>query len=209
MSPARTSRARLLVVIAATAAAVAALALMSLTARPAHAQIDLTGDWNVTFDGIYFVEQVSLEVTQSGADLTIDLGFGDAQLNGTIDKGTGAFSVSGCPGDCLGLSMTGTTSPDGNSMSGSFSAGIGDSGSFTGTRKGAETATPTTTLVPPGSTPPPPVGGIAREPHVSALPAAAESRPVASGFAIAIAGATAGAVALGGAAWYARRRLLR
>ncbi|MCH6554206.1 MAG: 4Fe-4S cluster-binding domain-containing protein, partial [Acidobacteria bacterium] len=64
------------------------------------------------------IDSVIGRVLKDCPDLTIDLGFGDGQLTGTIDKSTGDFSVFGCLGDCGGLSMDGTTSPDGNSMSG-------------------------------------------------------------------------------------------
>ena len=55
---------------------------------------------------------------------------------------------------------------------------------------------------------PVPVGGIALDPDLGALPleTAVSSRSNAGALAAVVAAAAAGAVALGGAAWYARRR---
>lgn len=63
----------------------------------------------------------------------------------------------------------------------------------------------------PTDTPPPPVGGIALDPDLGALPleSPASSGGNAGALAGAIAAAAAAVVALGGAGWYARRRLAR
>ena len=169
-----------------------ALGLLLATSTGARAEIDLTGDWNIELVGI-LTQTFSATVTQNGSDLEIDLGVGDAQLAGTIDPATGEFGVFGCPGDCMGLSMNGTASPDGNSMSGTFFSPVTFDGSFTGTKKN-----PT----------PQPVGGIAELPDVAGTPletggSSGRSANVVAGIAVA---AAAGALALGGAAWYARRR---
>ena len=68
---------------------------------------------------------------------------------------------------------------------------------------------PAGTLEPPEETPP--VGGIGLEPELGTLPletagSSGSGTGVLAGMAAA---ATAGAIALGGAAWYARRRLTR
>lgn len=185
----------------------------SLTPSPtATGQFGLSGKWNIKFNG--FVTQFfSAQVTESGTDLTIDLGFGDAQLTGGIDKATRDFGVFGCVGDCGGLSMQGTVSPDGNSMSGTFDSGLGLSGSFTGAKKGVApaTATPTPTATPTATpTVPAPVGGIARDPELGTLALeTVDSSGRGTGVLAGIAAGVAAFVAVGAAAAYARRRLAR
>ena len=59
-------------------------------------------------------------------------------------------------------------------------------------------------------TPPTPVGGVALDPDLSALPVATTDEGGHAGLlASAVAAAAAGVVALGGAAWYAKRRKVR
>ena len=159
----------------------------------------LTGKWNIDFVGIVS-QTFSAQVTESGTALVIDLGVGDAQLFGTIDPVTGDFDVSGCPGDCGGLSMSGSVSPDGKSMSGTFSSGLIGSGTFAGNRKG--TPTPVAT-----STPPPPVGGIAIDSDLKTLSLQATNRSGSDAPRnVAIAAAlVVGLLAVGGTAWYRKR----
>ena len=73
-----------------------------------------------------------------------------------------------------------------------------------------QTPTPTVTITPTVTpTPPPPVGGIALDPDLSAL-ALEKTESSSSSFGVlAWAIAAAAGVALGGAAWYARRRVVR
>ncbi|MCH8065783.1 MAG: hypothetical protein IIC90_08160 [Chloroflexi bacterium] len=88
----------------------------------------------------------------------------------------------------------------------------------TATPDGGPTYTPTLTHTPcllelhstptPPPVTPPPVGGISLSPELTGLPleAADSSGPGAGALAGIAAGVAAGAVALGSAAWYARRR---
>lgn len=177
----------------ASLALVVAVATVWLSNRAA-AQIDLTGTWNLELVGVVN-QTLQANVTQNGTALTIDFGVGDAQLSGTIDPATGEFNVFGCPGDCGGLSMTGTTSPDGRSMSGTFLSDFIGSGTFTGTRK---------------APPPVSVGGYAELPEGarSPLETGPSAGPSLGVLALTAAAVTAGAVALGGVAWYARRSLV-
>ena len=159
----------------------------------------LTGKWNIDLNGIV-PQTFSVQVTESGTDLVFDLGVGDAQLFGMIDPTTGEFDVFGCPGDCGGLSMGGSVTPDGTSMSGTFSSGLIGSGTFAGARKGSGTpaATPT---------PPPAVGGIAIDSELRTLSLQAPTRSgLETARTVSITAALlAGLLAVGGVAWYTKR----
>ena len=163
----------------------------------------LTDLWNVQLGND---PPITAVVVQTGADLSIDLGYAGGPLIGTIDKASGSFVVSGfiIP-DSTPIVMTGTISPDGNSMSGRYSILVSFNEPFTGVRK-LDTPTPTSTPTITPTPPPTPVGGIGFAPDLGALPLdAADDRSDRFGVRLPIA-ALAG-VALAGAAWYARRRL--
>lgn len=182
------------------------IAMFSSTGS-ANAELDLTGAWNWLGSD----PPQPIQVVHSGVDLSIDLGFEGGPFVGTIDNVTGEFILVGflCS-NCVGIALIGTASPDGNSMSGKLVAGGSFSEPFSFVRKPAATDTPTPTSTPTSTSPPPPapVGGIGFAPDLSALPLeAADDRSDRLGLRLPIA-ALAG-VAFAGAAWYARRRLLR
>lgn len=110
-------------------------------AERAYAGIDLTGQWELTFDGA-FSGSCELAIFQTGADLQGTAGcsiIGDGKLNGTIDQTTGSFTISGNFDDVAGLGditveLAGTASADGNTIQGRWNALDSFSGTFTATR---------------------------------------------------------------------------
>ena len=157
---------------------------------------NISGSWNISFSlsGGGGEGTCSSEIVQADGTLTIaslcDI-VGESNFTGTIDKNTGAFSATDTTNAfCAPIStISGSASPDGNSMSGDFNCG-GNTGTFTGSRK-------------------PPTGGIAVDPDLGALtletPGSSGGNP---GLLVGIAAAVAtGVVALGGGVWYASRRV--
>ena len=102
--------------------------VVALVAPPACA-LDLTGPWAIHLSFAPNPAGFPITVTQSGSSLTMTVSSG-ATLSGTIDSATGAFTVAG--GDPLTFScaqLTGVAAPDGNSMAGTYLAGMADCGS--------------------------------------------------------------------------------
>ena len=97
--------------------AVLACASTVMLSAPARADVDLTGDWEIFtyIEGIF--ETVDATVTQVGSSLTITTPV-DGPLTGTIDPGTGVFSVGGFNPSCTGFQINATAAADGNSFSG-------------------------------------------------------------------------------------------
>jgi hypothetical protein len=190
---------------------------------------NLTGTWTIDFPAPINLTCASSLIKQHGAALAIGIPcpplvyLGD-WFTGSIDKATGNFSVSVmffCDYLDVPFTLTGTASPDGNTISGTWYTEcffFSGPGTFSGERTGpatitfepptlTSTATPPPTAIP---TPPPaPVGGISRDPSAEAAPAQSTGSSGASAglLAFVIAATTTGALLLGGSAWYVRRRL--
>ena len=116
-------------------AAVATVGGAWLIADQAHAQIDLTGDWEFTVSGI-FPDTCQGVIIQTGAEIFSTLecsALGVLTMTGTIDEATGTFATTA---SVLGVTveLVGTASEDGSSISGTWVADLGLSGTFSGTR---------------------------------------------------------------------------
>jgi hypothetical protein len=128
---------RTLFAAAATLAGLALAVALVVTGRPAGAQqnIDISGEWNVSVEGSI---ELSCAVTfaQAGADLTqlIDCGGVSGSFAGTIDPGTGIFSIDGSL-FLLPIHVAGTASDGGNRISGNWTGDDFFNGSFHGTRR--------------------------------------------------------------------------
>ncbi len=109
------------------------------TTDRAEAQIDISGDWIVTEDSLGTPSPCAAAVTQAGPGLSMvledcaSLPGQQGTFSGTIDTATGDFSLSGTFTRGLALDLTGTASPDGNSISGSFTGPL--PGTFDGVRQ--------------------------------------------------------------------------
>ncbi len=115
---------------APTAAAALAI-VIHLFAPPAHAAVDLTGDWSIVTQSIVGPMTGSFHLAQNGTQL--DLTFGpDGPYTGTIDPDAGTFTIPlpdtvttvppGVPITCSGNELVGTASADGQTMSGTHHA---------------------------------------------------------------------------------------
>ena len=122
------------------AAAVLASGFMwlGLMAVPARAAIDIDGPWNVAITPS-FGGNCLVDIVQTGSALTISASacslLPPFTLTGTIDTGTGAFSVSGAASLCGTLSVNGTANSTSTSFNGTFSCTGGSlqlSGSLVG-----------------------------------------------------------------------------
>ena len=119
---------RLLVAVAA------AVVLLAALSGRAEAQIDLSGDWNITFDGA-ISGSCTAAIVQTGTELfvALDCGIGSGIGHGSIDPVTRSFDLSGPL--VFGVVLSGTASEDGNSISGTWDTGsLGFSGTFAGNR---------------------------------------------------------------------------
>ncbi len=111
--------------------------MIGIQSRGASADVDLTGTWNIdigsgtsTCSGATFT-QSSLTLTISGSCSLL----GSVNLTGGINPVSGAFNLAGTSSSvCAGVSMIGTSAPDGNSISGSANCGGFGDFDFTGTR---------------------------------------------------------------------------
>lgn len=125
-------------------ALVASLAMFVSSTARAEAQIDISGDWIVTEDSLGAPSPCAATVTQTGTGLAMvledcaSLPGQQGTFSGTIDTATGDFSLSGTFTSGLALDLTGTASPDGNSISGSFTGPL--PGTFDGVRQLAATS---------------------------------------------------------------------
>jgi len=171
---------------------VVAAALIALPAERAAALTDISGTWNITLLHPDVVGSIacSAVIAQPGSTLSASMtctGLGSGTLTGSINTSSGAFTLSGPLGGYT-MNMSGTATPDGNSMNGTFTLPpIPSNGTFSGFHKSG------------------PVGGVARLPGVDRAPllgGGSSGQPVS----LIASGAALVAFALGGAAWYARRR---
>ncbi len=115
---------------------VLAIALSPSPGNRAHAQIDLTGRWDIHFV-VMLSGDCDVAIMQTGTDLLLvgqcDIA-GSGSLEGTIDQDTGQFTLSGSLGG-IGAVIEGTASEDGNSVSGTVGTDLlGIAGTFAGTR---------------------------------------------------------------------------
>jgi hypothetical protein len=138
----------------------------------AEAQIDISGDWTFTVlaGGGPFLD-CTATITQAGTGLSMamdctssqgfqggTISFHSRDLRGTIDTATGDISMSGTLTAAVGganplaLDVRGTVSPDGNSMSGSWTS-PGGSGTFDGVRQSASPPAATVATAAPVPTP--------------------------------------------------------
>ena len=100
----------------------------------AQAQIDISGDWNVTLEGD-IATTCTIGFAQSDADLSAILncaGVGTGSFTGAIDPATGEFNLSGVL--IVSVELEGAVSEDGTAISGTWNASGFLSGTFTGTR---------------------------------------------------------------------------
>ena len=196
---ARTAGAKLLLAVAAAAVITIALAA-ALAPAPASAGSDLTGTWTFTFGPRPTPSPPEaicpdVEIVQTGEDLLVSSVkcWGGLEFRGGFNPATRYFYIFDCPDFCI--SVTGTVAEDGNSITGFHGPLHSMIAPFTATRG----ATPPTPL-------PSPVGGIAFEPDLGALALQApEPSRYSTAVIVAITAAAAAFVALGGAAFYARR----
>lgn len=190
---------------------------------PVAAQIDLSGEWNLTLTGdVNTFEPCETTVEQIGVALTFVVSchqpIGSGTLTGSIDPDGGDFDVSGILSGIVGgflFEFTGKTAPDGSSFQGPWTiSSVPAFGQFSGQRKEQPTppptntpsATPTPTPTPTGTpVPPTPIGGIGIFPGIGGTPSGGNGGVLAE----VAAAVSAGAVALAGAAWYAKRRWSR
>lgn len=107
---------------------------VGVRSQPAHAQIDISGQWAISFTGD-FSGSCEAAFFQTGADLEVVARcsiVGEGELTGTIDPDTGAVSLAGNLGG-FAVELTATASTDGDTLTGTWNAG-GLDGTFTGTR---------------------------------------------------------------------------
>ncbi len=110
------------------------IGLLASLGNRARAQIDISGDWNISVVG-HFSGTCTATVEQTGAELLAVLDcslIGSGTFVGSIDLATGNFSLSSDP---IGVELEGTAAGDGSSISGTWDALGFFSGTFTGTRK--------------------------------------------------------------------------
>lgn len=187
---------KLVVGAAIRAMALASLALAAILMTPlaerALAQTNISGSWNLTLQHPDAGGPIAcaMRISQNGTLLSSTMtctGLGSGSQSGSINKMTQAFTLSGPIADFT-MNMSGTAAGDGNSMSGTFTLPpIPSNGTFSGFRKSG------------------PVGGIAELAGVNVAPLRSDG---SSGQPVWLlgAGVVLVALALGGAAWYARRR---
>ena len=134
---------------------VAIAGLSLLPSKTAHAQIDISGDWNLEIatdneiTGPSGPFPCTAGISQAGTSLDMQIkceGGGTGALAGDIDLETGDFSATGALFETL-FHFDGVASPAGDSIEGTFeSVHPGITGTFVGTRKLVPfTPTPTPT----------------------------------------------------------------
>src|SRR5262245_23336964 len=143
-----------------------AVLLVALVAAPAAAQINVTGDWDMTIESPQGANTVKVTLTQDGEKVSglFKSQMGELPFTGTL---TGvdlkfAFSLP-IQGQSLDITMTGKV--EGQAMSGKVRFGGFGEGDWTAKRAAAETAaspsttTSTTTTAPGAAAPAAAVGG--------------------------------------------------
>ena len=111
---------------------------------PARAAIDINGPWNIALSlgGGPPIASCLVDVTQTGSALTVSAPSGcyvlpAFSLSGTIDTGTGVFTVSGASAPlCATLSVDATANPTSTGFNGTFAC-TGGTLNVTGTLAGS------------------------------------------------------------------------
>jgi hypothetical protein len=100
--------------------------------RAAHADVDSTGSWQLTFAGNPLTEDAIFAQSGTNLSLVLDLIGGRAVYSGSIDPVTGSFSVGATlmcpfasPPPAVTVIFSGTVSADGSTLQGTF--GLQDS----------------------------------------------------------------------------------
>ena len=176
--------------------------------------LTLAGDVAATCKGTY---------SQSGSSLSTNMvceAYGTVSQAGTIDPSTGSYNLTGevTVGETTyQVETLGTASPDGNTVGGTWSVPtLKLSGTFAGIRQSDPQDPPCSILHPcrppemPTATPAPGTPPATAKPSSAALalPETGASRPASSVSreSLTLLAVGAAALALGGAAWHARRR---
>jgi hypothetical protein len=143
-----------------------AVLLVALVAAPAAAQINVTGDWDMTIESPQGANTVKVTLTQDGEKVTglFKSQMGELPFTGTLTGVDLKFGFSlPIQGQSLDISMTGKV--EGQTMSGKVQFGGFGEGDWTAKRAAAETAaspsttTSTTTTAPGAAAPAAVVGG--------------------------------------------------
>ena len=148
MTPLKTSAWALLAFVIV---AIAGLSL--LPSKTAHAQIDISGDWNLEFNSAVGVTACTAAISQTGSTFDIDvecLGIGNGSLAGDIEPETGVFTASGAITG-IALDIEGVASAAGDVIEGTWNSDLlGLGGTLVGTFKGPpETPAPLPTFAAP------------------------------------------------------------
>ena len=177
---------------------------------------DLTGNWNITIIDVFSGNcQLAIRQVDSAISALLDCGGSlTGTFEGTIDLATGSMSLAGPFFGSIPLDLDGVVAKDGQSIAGTWALGgvVAMSGTFDASRAEEPMETPTSMATAPTSTET--LTSMAAAPTSTAMPASLPSAGTVAGggegtpgwLVAASASAIAGAGALGGAAWYARRR---
>src|SRR5262245_32161936 len=146
-----------------------AVLLVALLAAPAAAQVNLTGEWDVTIESPQGANNVKMTLTQDGEKLSglFKSPMGELPFTGTLTgvdvKASFTLPVQG---QSLEITMTGKV--DGETLAGKVQFGGFGEGDWTAKRAPAATAA---AAAPPATTPAPPATTTA--PSTTTAPAAA------------------------------------
>ena len=129
---------------------VAIAGLSLLPSKTAHAQIDISGEWNLEFNSAVGVTACTAAISQTGSTFDIDvecLGIGNGSLAGDISPETGVFTASGAITG-IALEIEGVASAAGDVIEGTWNSDLlGLGGTLVGTFKGPpETPAPLPTI---------------------------------------------------------------
>ncbi len=177
-----------------------AIAQVGMAAGP----IDADGTWDIQMAGDIGFTCDNATVKQTGTSVSFLMVCVASKSvtatfspSGMIDTTTGAFTALQIL-DTGQFGMTGTVDKSGDGMSGSWKILFGSSsfqGTFTGIRQSSSPTTPV------------PVGGISLDSDLRPLPLET-TNPDSLTWSVAVGIVAAGIISLGGAAWYARKRLI-
>ena len=110
-----------------------------LGTAPAWGQIDVTNRWMLQIENPFFAGLVcQVDIVQTGTSVSVvDVagncgGVAPLSLSGSIDTGTGVFSVSGTANICTTLTISGTASAGSDALSGTYNCNGGLFGPFSG-----------------------------------------------------------------------------
>jgi hypothetical protein len=126
-----------------------AVLLVALAAAPAAAQVNITGDWDMTIESPQGANTVKVTLTQDGEKVTglFKSQMGELPFTGTITGVDLKFGFSlPIQGQSLDITMTGKV--DGQTLAGKVQFGGFGEGDWTAKRATAETAAAATTTAP-------------------------------------------------------------